>query len=359
MDLELRENVRLADFSTLGVGGLARYYAEVRTDAQAAAAAAWARDRSLPILVLGGGSNVVISDAGHAGLTLHVAISRLTFEEEGDAVLVSAGAGEDWDTLVRRTVEKGLAGFECLSGIPGRVGATPIQNVGAYGQEVKDTILRVLVLDRATGEESWLDNAACGFGYRQSRFKEQDAGRFIVLRVVYRLQPGGAPAVRYAELARHLADKGASQPSVADARAAVLQLRRRKSMVLDPADPESRSVGSFFMNPIVAETDFVALEQRLRAVGGLAPDQKIPHFPGGEGRVKLSAAWLIERAGLVKGLERGPVGLSKNHCLAIVNRGGATSRQVAALAREVRDTVRERFAISLVPEPVFVNHSLD
>jgi UDP-N-acetylmuramate dehydrogenase len=216
----------------------------------------------------------------------------------------------------------------------------------------------VQVLDRRSGETLWLDNAECDFGYRQSRFKERDRDRFIVLRVTYRLSRNVRPIVRYAELARHLADRGPSEPRAAHVREAVLHLRRMKSMVLDPQDPDTRSVGSFFMNPMVTEAFFNALEQRLRSEGLVTEAHPVPHFPGGAGRVKLSAAWLIERAGLHKGLTRGRVGLSRNHTLAIVNRGGARAEDVAGLAREVRDTVQDRFGITLMPEPVFVNFEL-
>ena len=358
MELELSENVPLHPFTTLGVGGTARYYTEARQLEQVQAAHAWASERDLPLLVLGGGSNLVVADAGHPGLVLHIALAGVEIADGPDHVSVEAGAGEDWDRLVQRTVEAGLCGFECLSGIPGRVGATPIQNVGAYGQEVKDTLERVQVLDRRSGEILWLDNAACDFGYRQSRFKERDQGRFIVLRVIYRLRRDAVPSLRYAELARYLKERGPEPPTVAHVREAVLHLRRMKSMVLDPQDPDTRSVGSFFMNPIVSQASFEALEERLRGEGVVTEAHPLPHFPGGDGRVKLSAAWLIERAGLHKGLSRGRVGLSRNHTLAIVNRGGARADEVAALAREVRDTVRGRFGITLVPEPVFVNHEM-
>ena len=358
MPFKLTENVPLQPFTTLGVGGNARYYTEARQLEQVKAAQAWARERDVPLLVLGGGSNLVVSDTGHPGLVLHVALMGVELHEENDHVRVEAGAGEDWDRLVERTVGAGLGGFECLSGIPGRVGATPIQNVGAYGQEVKDTLERVLVLDRHSGETTWLENAECEFGYRQSRFKERDRGRFIVLRVVYRLPRHAPPTVRYAELARHLKERGPAEPTLAHVREAVLHLRRKKSMVLDPQDPDTRSVGSFFMNPIVPEAVFAQLEQRLRGEGLVSDAHPLPHFPGGPGQVKVPAAWLIERAGLHKGLTRGRVGLSRNHTLAIVNRGGARAEDVLGLAREVRDTVRGRFGITLVPEPVFVNLEL-
>jgi UDP-N-acetylmuramate dehydrogenase len=331
----------------------------VSDDDSVRAAVDWARARDLPLLVLGGGSNVVLSDEGHPGLVVHVASRGVTVQPGADRVAVTAEAGEPWDALVACAVERGWAGFECLSGIPGLVGATPIQNVGAYGQEVCETVTEVEALDLRTGRLERLAAAECGFAYRDSRFKSTDKGQFIVLRVTYALRPGGAPAVRYAELARHVEEKGPAEPSLGDVREAVLALRRRKSMVLDPADPDARSVGSFFTNPIVPAATADALEAALRRQGVLGEGERPPRFPAANGTVKLSAAWLIERAGLAKGYRRGNVGLSSRHTLAIVNRGGAAATEVVALAREVRDRVRERFGVTLVPEPVFVNHSLD
>jgi UDP-N-acetylmuramate dehydrogenase len=359
MALDIREQVPLAPLATLGVGGPARYYARVGNDAEVRAAVEWARERDLALLVLGGGSNVVLSDEGHPGFVLHVAGRGVAARADGDRVEVTAEAGEPWDALVSSAIAQGWAGLECLSGIPGLVGATPIQNVGAYGQEVSETVSMVEVLDLASGRVERLANAECAFSYRDSRFKGADKGRFIVLRVSYTLRPGGPPAVRYAELARQLEDQGQARPSLAQVRETVVALRRRKSMVLDPTDPNVRSVGSFFMNPIVPATVADELEAALRRQGVLRGDDRPPRFPAGDGRVKLSAAWLIERAGLGKGYQRGNVGLSSRHTLAIVNRGGAAASEVVELAREVRDRVRERFGITLVPEPVFVNLTFD
>jgi UDP-N-acetylmuramate dehydrogenase len=359
MALDLREQVPLAPLSTLGVGGPARYYARVTSDDEVRAGVEWARARDLPLLVLGGGSNVVLSDEGHPGLVLHVAARGVAVRPGADRVEVTAEAGEPWDALVASAVEQGWAGLECLSGIPGLVGATPIQNVGAYGQEVSETVSMVEALDLASGRVERMANAECAFAYRDSRFKGVDKGRFIVLRVTYALRPGGPPTVRYTELARRLEEQGLARPSLGDVRATVVALRRRKSMVLDPDDPNARSVGSFFMNPIVPAAVADDLEAALRGEGALGEDERPPRFPAGDGRVKLSAAWLIERSGLTKGYQRGNVGLSSRHTLAIVNRGGAAASEVVALAREVRDRVRQRFGVTLVPEPVFVNHSLD
>jgi UDP-N-acetylmuramate dehydrogenase len=354
-----RENVPLAPFTTLGLGGPARFYVRVDETGALLEAMDWADRRGVPVLVLGGGSNLVLADEGHPGLAVHLAMRGVAARPMGDAVEVTAAAGEEWDALVAFAVDQGWAGIECLSGIPGLVGATPIQNVGAYGQDVAETVVSVEAVERRSGARVTFDNASCRFGYRMSRFKAEDRGRYVVTGVTLRLRPGGPPAVRYAELARYFADRGIAVPSLAETRQAVLEVRRRKSMVLDPSDPNARSVGSFFMNPIVAAHEFDALAARLAAQGAAASANEVPHFPGGPGRVKLSAAWLIERAGFSRGYERGRVGLSERHTLAIVNRGGATAADVVALAREVRDRVRDRFGITLHPEPVLVGVSLD
>jgi UDP-N-acetylmuramate dehydrogenase len=359
MALDIREQFPLAPLSTLGVGGPARYYARVTSEDEVREAVAWARARDLPLFVLGGGSNIVLSDEGHPGLVLHLATRGLTSKPVGDTVELTAEAGEPWDDLVAAAVTQGWAGVECLSGIPGLVGATPIQNVGAYGQEVGETVSSVEALDLQTGRVERLTSAQCGFAYRDSRFKSADKGRFIVLRVTYALRPGGPPAVRYAELARSLEERSLGAPSLAQVRETVIGLRRRKSMVLDPGDPNARSVGSFFTNPIVPAAVADDLESALRRDGVLREGEHPPRFPAGEGRVKLSAAWLIERSGLAKGYQRGKVGLSSRHTLAIVNRGGAAAADVVALAREVRARVHDRFGVTLVPEPVFVGVSMD
>jgi UDP-N-acetylmuramate dehydrogenase len=337
------------------VGGPARHYVRVRDAAQAAAATAWARERALPLVLLGGGSNVVVSDEGHPGLVVHLDLRGVSAVEDAGTLLVTAAAGEPWDPLVARCVERGWAGLECLSGIPGLVGATPIQNVGAYGQDVSETIERVVCLELASGASSSLRGADCGFEYRDSRFKREDAGRFLVTSVSFRLRPGGAPAVRYAELERALAKPGRDAPTLAEVRDAVIALRRRKSMVVDPRDENRRSVGSFFMNPTVGADEAEWIRGRV----GPPEAATMPAFPARNGRVKLSAAWLIERAGLTRGHGEGAVGLSTRHTLAIVNRGGATARQVVEFARMVRDRVRDRFRVALRPEPVFVNLDFD
>lgn len=355
--LDVRADVPLAPLCTLGVGGPARAYARVASDDDLRAAAAWAGERALPLFLLGGGSNLLVADEGFPGLVAHVDLRGVAARATEGAVEVEAAAGEDWDALVARSVAEGWAGVECLSGIPGRVGATPIQNVGAYGQDVAETIARVRCLELATGRTLELAGGDCGFGYRDSRFKGTDRGRFAVLGVTFRLRPGGAPALRYAELAR--AFEGRPEPSLADARATVIALRRAKSMVLDASDPNRRSAGSFFTNPTVAAGDARRVREAAALLHGAAVADAMPAFPAEGGRVKLSAAWLIERAGLAKGYGEGPVGLSTHHTLAIVNRGGATARQVAAFARQVRDRVDERFGVRLEPEPVLLGFGLD
>jgi UDP-N-acetylmuramate dehydrogenase len=328
------------------IGGAARYLVEATDEAQVREAVEWAQARSLPVRVLGGGSNLVIADEGVDGLVLGIGLRGIATRPVGDAIEVTAAAGEPWDAFVQHTVEQGWAGLECLSGIPGLVGATPIQNVGAYGQEVADTVTAVRALDRESGQVIALTPAECGFGYRDSVFKRRFPGRHVVLAVTYRLAPGGAPSVRYADLTRDLESRGIARPSLTQVRETVLAIRRSKSMVLDPGDVNARSCGSFFLNPIVAPDAFAAIDARAAGLG-------MPRWPQADGGVKLSAAWLIERAGFRRGQHEGPVGLSTRHTLAIVCHDGARARDVVAFARRVRAGVEERFGVRLHPEPIF------
>jgi UDP-N-acetylmuramate dehydrogenase len=356
--LNVQNDVPLASLCTLGVGGPARYFLEASDRDTVQGGLAWAAERGLPVLILGGGSNVVVADEGFPGLVLHVRLGGIETSATDGRVELWAAAGEEWDPLVRLAVEKGWAGLECLSGIPGRVGATPIQNVGAYGQDVSATITRVEALELATGRVVTFSNAECRFAYRDSRFKREDRGRYLILGVAFGLEPGGPPAVRYAELEKALAAKGAGPPSLADVRAAVVSIRRRKSMVIDHDDPNRRSVGSFFMNPVVPDSVPARVQEVLRAEGQGEAAAAMPSWPGGPGRVKLSAAWLIERAGLQRGYRKGNVAISSNHTLAIVNCGGGTAREVMELARDIRGRVWDRFGVTLDAEPVFVNVQL-
>ena len=342
-----REGVSLAPLSTMGLGGLARWYVEARDEAAVLAAVAWAERRGLPVRVLGGGSNVVVADAGVDGLVLRVALRGVAARARDAEVELTAAAGEPWDDVVRLTVERGWAGLECLSGIPGLVGATPIQNVGAYGQEVSDALVAVRALDRAAGEVVSLEAAACGFGYRDSAFKSRTPDRYVILAVTYRLRPGGRPTVRYAELARHLAGREIDAPTLQDVRDSVLAVRRAKSMVLESGDPNRRSCGSFFLNPVVPSAE----AERIAAAAG---DPAMPRWPDPDGRrVKLAAAWLVERAGFARGHTDGLAAISTRHTLAIVAHEGARAADVVRLARRVRDAVLARFGVRLHPEPVF------
>jgi UDP-N-acetylmuramate dehydrogenase len=344
-DLEIRENAPLAAYTTLELGGPARYLAEARSPAHLDRAVRWARDHGVPVALLGSGSNVVIADQGFDGLVVRVMLRGVETAHGSDGTSLTAAAGEPWDEVVARAVDEGLAGIECLSGIPGTVGATPIQNVGAYGQEVADTISRVEVIDRDTGLQRTLAPHDCGFSYRGSRFRAQP-GRFVVLAVTYVLEPEGTPSVRYPQLTEALAHLGTT-PSLADVREAVLALRRDKSMVLEAEDPNRRSVGSFFVNPVVSAAE----ADRIQA---LFPDQDLPRYSSSGGRAKIPAAWLIERSGFARGFTRGRVGVSSRHSLALVHHGGASTADLVALARDIRGAVRDRFDVDLTPEPTFL-----
>ncbi|HEU4405000.1 MAG TPA: UDP-N-acetylmuramate dehydrogenase [Polyangiaceae bacterium] len=343
----------LAGRTTLGVGGPPRAFVRAGSERALVAAVDACVRRGEPYFVLGGGSNVVASDEGFAGTVVAVEGRGLDIRRApgGGAVLVEAAAGEPWDDLVARCVGEGLAGLECLSGIPGLVGATPIQNVGAYGQEVSDVIESVRAYDPASGRVEALSAEACGFAYRDSAFKREGPGRRVVLSVVFRLRAGPPSPPRYAELARAL--DGAAL-DLGRVREAVIALRRSKSMVVDPGDPDSRSAGSFFTNPVLEASALGGLRGRLEAAGVLAPGEALPSFDAGPGRVKVAAAWLIERAGVKKGERFGGAAVSRAHALAIVNRGGASAADVVGLARHVRARVYERCGVLLEPEPVFV-----
>jgi UDP-N-acetylmuramate dehydrogenase len=356
--VQLWENVRLAPFTTLQLGGPARYFVECATEAEVRAALAHAGERGLPVFVLGGGSNVVFGDAGFPGLVLRVAMGDIAFRA-GDAAApeIEAGAGADWDTLVQGAAARGWTGVECLSGIPGTVGGTPIQNVGAYGQEVAETVVRVTCLDRATLARRTFTAAECEFGYRDSRFKRRDRDRYVILDVTLRLARDAPPRVRYPELRDALAragllDGAAPADAVRLVRQTVLALRRAKSMVLDPADPNARSAGSFFMNPVLSPGAFAELERRWQGGGGTSP---IPTFATGDA-VKVPAAWLVEQAGFPKGYRRGGAGVSARHALALVNLGG-TSAELLALAEAIQAGVERRFGIRLEFEPEVVRVS--
>ena len=350
--LQIRHNVSLAPLTTLELGGTASSFAEIDRVATAKEAIRWAGRHDQPLAVLGGGSNVVVADEGFAGMAVRVVMRGIQVEADGDAVRVTAAAGEPWDELVEMTVAEDLAGLECLSGIPGWVGATPIQNVGAYGQDVAAVIEAVRVLDLTSLEERTLGPEQCSFGYRTSAFREFP-GRFLVLSATYALKRGGQPKVEYRELRRALGI-GRSAPSLADVSKAVLDLRRGKSMVIEGNDPNRRSVGSFFVNPVIDGVTLASLDERLRASGALPATESVPTYPAADGQSKIPAAWLIEKAGFEKGLRRGSFGISSAHALVLIHHGGGTSAELVALARDIREGVRRQFDIELQPEPVFL-----
>ena len=338
--------MELSAYTTLRLGGPAARLVEATSDDAVIDAVRAADEAGEPVLLLAGGSNVVVADEGFDGIVVRIATTGVT--RDGDVLRVAAG--EPWDAFVARCVEHGRSGIEALSGIPGSVGATPIQNVGAYGQEVAESLTDVRVYDRRTGEVADLTPADCGFGYRTSAFK-RDPSRWVVLRVGVALAPGGvSQPIRYDELARALGvELGATAP-VADVREAVLALRRGKGMVLDPGDPDTRSAGSFFTNPILAPEQLAAIERRA--------GERPPAWPEADGRVKTSAAWLIQRAGFTRGYGNpGGIAISSKHVLALTNRGAGTTAELVALAREIADRVEDAFGVRLVPEPVFVGHA--
>ena len=344
----------LAPLTTLRLGGPARRLVEAADDGDLVAAVREADAAGEPVLVLAGGSNVVVADEGFDGTVVRVATRGVELERGPDgAVVLRVQAGEPWEAVVERAQLERLAGVECLTGIPGSAGATPIQNVGAYGQEVAAIVTEVRVLDRRTGAVERLPAAACGFRYRTSVFKHDD--RRVVLGVTFALRPSErSEPIRYAELARRLGVRVGDDVPLAEARAAVLDLRRAKGMVVDPADPDSISAGSFFTNPVLDPSGYAALRERVAE--RLGAEVSAPAFPQADGRTKTSAAWLIERAGFERGHARGPVAISAKHTLALVNRGDATTAQLVALAREIAAGVEEAFGVRLVPEPVFVGH---
>jgi UDP-N-acetylmuramate dehydrogenase len=345
------ENKPLAPLTTFQIGGPARWFVDAATEAEIVEAADWARQRGVALFVLGGGSNLLVADAGFDGLMLHIGLLGVSVEESpglAQQKIYRAAAGEDWDRFVERAVQDGCAGVECLAGIPGTVGGTPVQNVGAYGQEAASTIERVRAYDLQERAFVELTAAECGFSYRHSRFNSADRGRFIVTRVDFRLTPGGAPALHYADLQRafEATRREGAEPTLAEVAAEVRRIRQSKGMLLIDGDPDCRSAGSFFKNPIVNEEH----AHRIAATAGKEP----PRYPAGPGQVKIPAAWLIEHAGFAKGYQRGAAGISTRHTLALINRGAACAIDVLTLAAEIRSRVEARFAVALEMEPVMV-----
>jgi UDP-N-acetylmuramate dehydrogenase len=340
----------LAPLTSLGLGGPAAFFVRATEREDVRDALRWAAHAGKAVGVLGGGSNLVVSDAGFEGLVIHMQTRGVELVREGDAALLTVQAGEPWQHVVELALAENLAGVECLTGIPGSTGATPIQNVGAYGQEVQDSIAAVEVLERETLTTRWLPHDACGFAYRDSRFKRAP-GEFVVLAVRYRLVPGGAPCVRYPELARALGPFEAA-PSLQQVASAVRALRAQKSMLLNPHDQNGRSAGSFFVNPVVPDEVARAVAHEALVQELVARVEDMPAFAAGPGLTKLSAGWLIERAGLAKGTRCGAVGLSTQHALCLVHHGGGSTGELLAFAAHIKARVREVFGVELVIEPV-------
>lgn len=305
----------------------------------------FAKEKNLPIFVLGGGSNLLIADAGFSGLVIRVGIGGVEWECDGGQTTVRAGAAEEWDRLVASCVERELAGIECLSGIPGSIGGTPVQNIGAYGQEISDVLFSVRAYDRESDSIAELSREQCRFTYRSSLFNTTAKDRYIVLRVTYSLINRGAPTLRYPDVQREF-ERESSTPTLRAVREAVRRVRARKAMLIIDGDPDCRSAGSFFKNPMISEEQFEELLSRA-GVG-------LPRYPASPGKVKTAAAWLIEHAGFSKGYSIGAAGLSTKHTLALVNKGSARAEDILRLAREVRARVYDKFGVSLIPEPVFL-----
>lgn len=344
----IQENVPLAPLTTLNVGGPARYFVEAETIDAVKEAVAAARERKWELFVLGGGSNLVISDAGWPGLMLKIAILGINHVHGHGRAIFEAGAGEEWDPFVAMVVAHHCSGVECLSGIPGSVGGTPVQNVGAYGQEAADTIVAVQALDLTTLEVCELLNEDCGFRYRSSVFNTSERGRYVILRVDFALQHGGTAKIEYADLKKYFSG-WSSPPTLAQTREAVRQIRASKGMLITPGDQDCRSAGSFFKNPVLSTDAHEKLVERA-ATKGL----QVPSYPALESRKKVSAAWLVEHSGFSKGYTMGRVGISRKHALAIVNRGEATAAEVMALKDQIQSRVEDVWDVRLEPEPVFV-----
>lgn len=353
--MNIEKNIALASYTTFQLGGTAGYFCECTSVEDIKEAVAFANAKKVTIHILAGGSNTIFLDEGFPGLVLKIGIKGVSFRDDGSDSIADVKAGEEWDPFVHRCVESGYGGIECLSGIPGSVGATPIQNVGAYGQEVKDTIDEVTAIDVATMKIRTFHRSECFFSYRSSRFKTYDAGKYIITQVSFRLKKQGRPTTGYPEVKKTI-EKNVDIASLSDGRESltavreiILSLRRKKSMVIDPADPNTRSAGSFFTNPIVDNDQFAKISEIWSSIGDGTP---VPSFSS-EGNTKIPAAWLIEKSGFHKGYTSGGVGISENHTLALVNKGG-TTKELLALAEEIQSKVHSTFEVHLQREPVVI-----
>lgn len=347
MKFIVEENISLAELTTLRIGGRAKFFAAAKSEDQVVEALNYAEEKNLETFILGGGSNVLIADGGFDGLVLQIALKGIDVERSGNRTLVTANAGEDWDDFCKFCVERELQGIECLSGIPGFVGGTPVQNVGAYGQEVSETIVAVRVFDRTEKRISTLSNPDCGFAYRTSVFNTLQKNRYVVLAVTFALRRNGKPKIVYKELREFFGEK---EPTLSEVRRAVLKIRALKSMVVDAFDPNSKSAGSFFKNPIISKEKFSEIEKRAALLG----IKSVPFFKADDENIKIPAAWLIENSGFYKGFQKNNAGISSRHSLAVVNLGNASAKDVLELKNEIQKKVKELFDVELQPEPIFV-----
>ena len=352
------EQVPLAQYTTLGVGGPARWFVETSREAEMLAAVRFARLWRVPYFILGGGSNLLVSDEGFPGVVVRITGTGSEWSDESAGrgfARITVDAGADWDSVVRLAGERNCAGIECLAGIPGSAGGTPVQNVGAYGQEVSHSIVSVRALDLEAEKVVHFSAADCGFTYRRSIFNATHKGRYAITHVQYELKLDEAPHLAYRDVKQYFAERAIAHPTLAETAAAVRIIRARKGMVLAADDPDSRSAGSFFKNPVVA----LARVPSLAAIAGCRVDE-VPQYPPGAGvapedeMVKLSAAWLMELAGFRKGFSMGHAGLSSKHVLVIVNRGGSTAAEIVALRDAVIEGVFAHTAVRLEQEPVML-----
>ena len=344
--MQVLEQISLAPYTTFGIGGPARWFVEASTEDEVLEAVNFARQRNAPLFVLGGGSNLLVSDTGFPGIVLRIALRGVEQQEAGGTVAFSVAAGEDWDVFVSNAVSQNCAGIECLAGIPGTVGGTPVQNVGAYGQEVSETIRLVRALDLQRMQFANLSANDCGFAYRRSIFNSSERGRYIVTRVDYQLTSHSDALVSYVDLKRYFKE-WTRKPTLSEVSIAVREIRRQKGMLIVPDDPDCRSAGSFFKNPVISAEHFAQIAANVDGAS-------VPSYPAADGHVKVPAAWLLDQAGFHKGYALGRAGISSRHTLALINRGGASADDIAALRDAIIAKVSERFAIRLEPEPVWV-----
>jgi UDP-N-acetylmuramate dehydrogenase len=344
--MQVLEQVPLAPYTTFCIGGPARWFIEASSEGEVLEGVRFAREQNAPLFVLGGGSNLLVSDAGFPGVVLHIALKGIEMQAVGSMTRFSVAAGEEWDAFVSRAVDQDCGGIECLAGIPGSVGGTPVQNVGAYGQEVAETVRTVRVFDLETMRFVELSASLCGFAYRRSIFNTSRRGRYIVTRVEYDLINAATPLVSYADLKRYFQDANFS-PTLPEVSKAVREIRHQKGMLIVQGDPDCRSAGSFFKNPVISSEHF-------RQIAATVVGAVVPHYPTEGGQVKVPAAWLLDQAGFHKGYVLGRAGISSKHTLALINRDHASASDIATLRDAIIAKVAEKFAIHLEPEPVWV-----